>query len=1082
MTVLFWIAWANIVAAAPSIVFPINSQVPPVARTSKTFQFIFSESTFASSAPSTHYALTNSPGWLHIDSSSRTLSGTPGPGDVGSAAFNLIASDDTGSTSMPVTLIVSSESGPGLGTSISDQLSTHGGFSSPDSLLIPHSASLSLSFLSSTFTNTNEHTLYYAICANNTPLPSWIKFDPATLSFSGTTPQSNSPVELSESYNIKLTASDVVGFSAAVATFQIIVESHLFSFSKNAQIIDALQGSPFSFSGLQTDLTLDGSLAKGSDVDRITAEAPGWIFLNSSTFEISGTPPISAAPQNFTVTAKDKYGDIAKTIICIQFSRVSLGFFLGPFEKLNATAGLDFDYTIDRTLFVNGNISVSVNLGNAEPWLKFDPHTLRFYGEVPTDLRPQEDAMNVTVTQGSESQSQTMLIAVGEFQNNGGSISTTSPNAIDSSPTGNSESSQATPPVGTITQKHWLPAAIIVPLVVVIAFVLSGFLLVRKKRKRRFLIENNCPSEEEISRPMPMDDSWITIQENEVMDGMGNIYSREQGRNHSRIPNLIRRRESSRPPKVEIKGFVPSSPDKRSSRFRWSRASENHGSQNWQRDSWRDYVGKFHGDRHEPVAVAEFSLPEDKRSLRPKTRRRSSRLRHSDTSRYSSFSTAKGYTRTRKSRSGMNFASTSLFSSQHLRGFGRAGSGMGHGMRISDDWYGHNYGGPHGFGIVRGSWRNTNASSKSQNTTEYATTTNSSSRHLTSKHSANFSSLVRAFPRTPTSNTLDIFSQIQSQAEPKSSQSPQRSTIRLVKSPLRTYLRRKSSLQTFHKHRVSSRQAHNPLFSAGLSSRTSSPSLWKKKSLIASIQSPTTNSRYPCPTQNSPPDSVSPRVNLSQSSSRQFHSADDDAALSLGEPFYFDGRDELEEDVDEEGNKFWRHALHPSPLEAHAMSSYPAVPHLESEGSTRGEQDAALSGFRSTLLRGGIPGGRNVQRLSNLREAYADGKVGAGAVAGVGVGFGTPTGGVEVVSGSSTRCTTDRDQPKNEERRFVVGRRGRRPESVDLQGLGRGVSMRGHFRGRVRKANRHDDDGGGGGDDGDDDDDGDEGQQGGAFV
>lgn len=75
---IFLLALANVISATPNVVLPVNSQLPPVARISQTFSFIFADSTFASSGTHLTYSLSEVPGWLHLDSSSRTLYGTPG--------------------------------------------------------------------------------------------------------------------------------------------------------------------------------------------------------------------------------------------------------------------------------------------------------------------------------------------------------------------------------------------------------------------------------------------------------------------------------------------------------------------------------------------------------------------------------------------------------------------------------------------------------------------------------------------------------------------------------------------------------------------------------------------------------------------------------------------------------------------------------------------------------------------------------------------------------------------------------------------------------------------------------------------
>lgn len=279
------LALANAIAASPSIVLTINSQLPPVARVSQPFSFVFAQSTFAASGPSLNltYSLSDAPAWLHLDSSIRTLHGTPVAEDIKSPSFKLIATDNIGSTSMDVKLIVCNRPGPSLGVLVSDQLPAFGAFSHPNSFLISHSSRLYLSFSKSTFANTDGNTVHYASSADNTPLPPWIKFDPNNISFSGTTPNSISPGGFSENYDIRLTASDEVGYSGAITSFRIVLETHLFSFGKSLHIINATEGSLFNFSDLLIDLTLDGKPANRADLAHVVADTPESMSLDAST-------------------------------------------------------------------------------------------------------------------------------------------------------------------------------------------------------------------------------------------------------------------------------------------------------------------------------------------------------------------------------------------------------------------------------------------------------------------------------------------------------------------------------------------------------------------------------------------------------------------------------------------------------------------------------------------------------------------------------------------------------------------------------------------------------------------------------
>lgn len=149
----------------------------------------------------------------------------------------------------------------------------------------------------------------YYVSADNSPLPPWLKFDPENLSFSRTSPDSKSLGGFSENFDIHVTASDEVGYSGATAFLRIVVETHLFSFSKDLHIINAIQGIPFNFSALQTGSASWWTTAKqnGRSWRILLADIPEWLSLNESSLVVTGIPPVSAVSKNLTVTATSVY-------------------------------------------------------------------------------------------------------------------------------------------------------------------------------------------------------------------------------------------------------------------------------------------------------------------------------------------------------------------------------------------------------------------------------------------------------------------------------------------------------------------------------------------------------------------------------------------------------------------------------------------------------------------------------------------------------------------------------------------------------------------------------------------------------
>ncbi|MCJ1255613.1 hypothetical protein MMC24_003430 [Lignoscripta atroalba] len=836
--VYYLLGFSGTIRAAPTFTFPINSQVPPVARVLKAFNFTFSSTTCTTDSPPIQYRLSDAPAWLQLDNFSRTLSGAPGIRDTGPVTFDLIATDATGSASVPVTLIVSADAGPGLGTPVVDQLPSFGTFSSPNSLLLYPSNPLSIFLASSTFTNTNENTIYYALCANNTPLPSWIHFDAASLSFSGTTPGFTSPVELPQSFDLQLTASDVVGFSGAVTTFQLTIGLHKFAFSNGTQIINIHPGSPFSFEGLQKDLTLDGKhIGTTAGLKEVLAETPEWISIDAKTLVLSGTPPASVTSQSFQVTATDIYGDTAKTTIYIEVNETSK-LLQRTIGILNVSIGSDFKYTFDQSLFAMPDLDIDLDLGNASFWLMFDATTLTLSGHVPIDLQPQEEHLKITATQGFQSQSQNFTIRLLEGIETGGSIqsSSTGGSPRDSTTSAVQPTTQSNPSgadSGGGLHRSLVAAAIVIPLIALLGALLLLCWYRRRKRLRRSNLEPPGSSKRQISRPI--------LQESTPQPEM--LQRSEYG--HTRI--------RSDPPKIDVPNLWTPDTPRRHSRSRSSWKFITQPAQASKRASRQNLVRQYPSlmsttIRPESGTLPDFSIVDEEMALLrgpeesyfPKKRqtlsKRLSGLVSVSPSRYLS-----GHA---NRHSVMSFTAHSNIFSHRVGGIGHGSgmlhnsppkrysrqgahysdmslfSGLGHGKR---SFRGQNSG-PLGFGRVGKSWRNTR--SDSWTTTDRTNTSTTTSRSLTrSIDPQNLNSTLGSFPRPPTGNTLG-----QSQHIHENAFRRERATIRTVPSPTR---HESLTLQAFHKKRARYRQRQSPFLTAGPSSRKSSHSGWTR-----SIMSP----------------------------------------------------------------------------------------------------------------------------------------------------------------------------------------------------------------------------------------------------
>lgn len=814
--VLLLLAFSVSVDGTPSINLPINAQVPPVARPNEAYNFVFSDSTFSWAGSSIEYSLTNYSGWLQLNSSGRVFSGTPGSSDAGSIVVSLVATDDTGSSSTSVTFVISADPGPGLGTPVAEQLPAFGPVPSPDSLSLAPSSALSLSFSPATFTNTNANTVYYAICANNTPLPSWVNFHPSSLGFSGTTPSSTSPSELPQTFRILLIASNVLGFAEAIASFQLVITNHLLTFGNSLHVINVTNGASVNYPGLQRDLTLDGQPANSADIRQVAASTPPWMSFNSSTLTLSGTPPANSSSQNFTVTASDIYEDSASTVVLIQVVGIPASSFAGPFATVNATIGAKFTYNLSTELVQNTTADVAVNLGAASVWLKFDSSSLELQGYIPTDLKPQSVQVIVTTTQGSQNQSQNLTINI-QY----GSISSArttdshsiSPQATSSSTAGSDQNVGAASSASR-PKRHWIPAAAIVPISVVLGCLL--LLCFCLKRRRRKADKGSSPSPRlRISHPI----QEKNIAHVEVPEEIPKILAIHEKRASSR---------ASKPPWLDFLGFQIPGHSNRGSKSRTSSGS---------------IRSIEHSAAPKPVEsslarrIKGKSMPEVSRTSEKYTPRRADKTSYGlkapplAIQRLSAIMDNSPMTRNprqRGRRSTLSYDSASVFSSRRL-------SGVGHGrhtqsrsssnFRFNSKGVGHGNGlasGPPGFGIVRNSWRNLSRST-------WASTDGSSDLGMEREATVG---RLQSTTRPPTSNTFGKGSLSHVIHEVSDDEGPRKPTLRPVTSSTQSRIKRKASspsrsksnilkadpLQSFHKRRLQQRSSSNPLFSAGPSS------------------------------------------------------------------------------------------------------------------------------------------------------------------------------------------------------------------------------------------------------------------------
>ena len=425
-------AWAAIIlfvklsGAAPSISFPINSQVPPVARIGQPFSFIFSPSTFSSPSPIT-YSLANPPPWLSVDSAARRLFGTPseadvGPGQVVGVPVALVATDPSGSATLDATLVVSRSPGPRVHLPFERQVPHFGVFSGPSSVLTSPQTEFTFDLAADTFLDPSGSPLsYYAVMADNTPLPAWIAFDAAGLTFSGKTPPSESLIQPPQRFAFQIVASDVVGFAAASLRFDIVVGSeamptggavndkHSLTADQTSVLLVATAGTSISYTGLRGIVRVDGKPATAENAAIVaTPNIPSWLSVDKDSWHMSGVPPETAEPTNFTIAIQDRHSNTLDLEVRVDVTGKTprpASLFKGRIPPLTAAAGELFSADLTQHLENPSDTETLVSSDSSPPWVTYDAKALRISGRVPNDV--QDTTFNIPIQAKSKSSGKT---------------------------------------------------------------------------------------------------------------------------------------------------------------------------------------------------------------------------------------------------------------------------------------------------------------------------------------------------------------------------------------------------------------------------------------------------------------------------------------------------------------------------------------------------------------------------------------------------------------------------------------------------------------------------------------------------
>lgn len=383
--------------SAPTVANPVPDQTAPE---DAVFSFSFAANTFADvdAGEVLTYSATKAdgtalPAWLTFTPSTRTFSGTPLNGDVGTVTVKLTATDQINATVSDTFNIVvtNTNDAPTLVTFLPDRTATE-------------DVALSFAFSATTFADVDvgDALTYSATRADGSALPAWLTFTPATRTFSGM-PQ-NADVG---TVSVRVTATDM-GNASVSDTFDIVVSNINDAPTLEIPISDRLatEDLPFTLTfpantfaevDAGDSLTYSATLADGSPL-------PSWLVLSNNTRTFAGTPRnADVGSLSVKLTATDKSSASASSTFTITVLNINdPPVVANLIPDRTATQDVPFSFTFAANTFADIDAGDALTYsatradGTALPsWLTFSAGTRTFSG---TPLNAHVGTLSIRVT------------------------------------------------------------------------------------------------------------------------------------------------------------------------------------------------------------------------------------------------------------------------------------------------------------------------------------------------------------------------------------------------------------------------------------------------------------------------------------------------------------------------------------------------------------------------------------------------------------------------------------------------------------------------------------------------------------
>jgi Ca2+-binding RTX toxin-like protein len=286
------------------------------------------------------------PTWLSFDALTQTFSGNPGNSEVGNLSIELAATDQSGATaSTQFALNVANvNDAPVVSGTVANQATLE---DAPFNYVIP----------TNTFTDIDAGDVLFlsATLADGTALPSWLSFNAATRTLSGT--PGNSQVG---NLAIKLTATDLAG-ATAITNFNLSITNVNDAPVVNVLLADqaVVEYKAFSYvvpANTFSDIDVGDTSVINTTLDDGSA-LPDWLTFDPDTLTFSGTPTtLDIGVVHVKVTVTDQGGLSASDVFDLTVNAA-------PGQKINGTAGNDILTGLSGNDTLNGGAGADTMSG-----------------------------------------------------------------------------------------------------------------------------------------------------------------------------------------------------------------------------------------------------------------------------------------------------------------------------------------------------------------------------------------------------------------------------------------------------------------------------------------------------------------------------------------------------------------------------------------------------------------------------------------------------------------------------------------------------------------------------------------------